>query len=105
LEPPRDADGTPPRGRRRWRSAAGLARGTPPSPAGSAGESGSRSAADHARHLALQDLPWPPAFEHWSATGTADNSACVYGCSGSRKQRVALGDLDDAAEVHHRTGG
>ena len=33
--------------------------------------------------------------------GIADSSAWVYGWRGVRVQRVAVGDLDDPAEVHH----
>ena len=36
-----------------------------------------------------------------SATGTADSSAPVYGCFGVAVERVALGHLDDLAQVHH----
>ena len=38
-----------------------------------------------------------------SATGTADSSDCVYGCAGVVVERVAVGDLDDPAEIHHAT--
>ena len=36
-----------------------------------------------------------------SGTGTADISACVYGMQWLRVEGLAIGDLDDAAEVHH----
>ena len=37
-----------------------------------------------------------------SGIGIADSSACVYGWVGLRVERVAIGDLDDPAEVHDR---
>ena len=36
-----------------------------------------------------------------SSIGTADSSACVYGCDGSLVDLVLRPDLDDLAEVHH----
>ena len=37
-----------------------------------------------------------------SMRGTAESSACVYGMLRRRVQRPGVGQLDDAAEVHHR---
>ena len=37
-----------------------------------------------------------------SASGTADSSACVYGCDGRSYSSSDSADLDDLAEVHHR---
>ena len=37
-----------------------------------------------------------------SGIGTAESSALVYGWSGSAIELVAVGHLDDLAEVHHR---
>ena len=44
-------------------------------------------------------MRWP----RWpgSSIGTADSSACVYGCDGSLVDLVLRPDLDDLAEVHH----
>ena len=37
-----------------------------------------------------------------SGIGTAESSALVYGCSGLLVELVAVGQLDDLAQVHHR---
>ena len=37
-----------------------------------------------------------------SSIGTAESSACVYGCDGLLVDVVPRPDLDDLAEVHHR---
>ena len=37
-----------------------------------------------------------------SGIGTAESSAFVYGCCGVVVERLAVGDLHDLAEVHHR---
>ena len=37
-----------------------------------------------------------------SSIGTAESSACVYGCDGRLVDVVLRADLDDLAEVHHR---
>ena len=40
-----------------------------------------------------------------SGIGIAESSACVYGCSGFCVELVAVGELDDLADVHHRDAG
>ena len=45
---------------------------------------------------------WRPRASRGSATGTALNSAPVYGWRGLRVELVGVGELDDLAEVHHR---
>ena len=65
-----------------------------------------RRRVDRARHVALEHDPLALRGRGpGSGSGTAESSAPVYGCFGSVVELVAVGELDDLAEVHHHARG
>ena len=60
---------------------------------------------DRRRNVAGQHDAFAPFLKPGSGIGIAESSACVYGCSGLLVERVAVGELDDLADVHHGDAG